>query len=366
MALLLGLDFGTGGVRVGVFDLDRRAVVAERESAYETRHPRPGWAEQSPLDWWEALGKATRGLMADLGGPVIDGVCVATTASTVVACKRDGTPLRPALLWMDCRAAEEADRTAASRHPVMAYSGGGDAAEWLVPKSMWLARREPETYAGAEVICECIDYINFLLTGLWVGSRMNATCKWNYDSVEGSFVDDLYAEFGVPDLAAKLPKSIFPVGAPIERLSAKAAAHLGLSNRPVLAQGGIDAHIGMAGADTMAPGELLLIGGTSTVQLFQLSQGSPVDGFWGPYPHALVDDHWLVEAGQVSAGSVLSWLSRDMFGLDNSGLNRLWKEAEALPVGGGGDSRARLFHGQSHPIPRSAPQRRLRRTVAGT
>ena len=118
MARLLGLDFGTGGVRVGVFDLDRRAVVAEREASYETRHPRPGWAEQSPLDWWEALGKATRGLMADLGAPEIDGVCVATTASTVVACKRDGTPLRPALLWMDCRAAEEADRTAASRHPV--------------------------------------------------------------------------------------------------------------------------------------------------------------------------------------------------------------------------------------------------------
>lgn len=111
---------------------------------------------------------------------------------------------------------------------------------------------------------------------------MNATSKWNYDSVLGHFVDDLYAEFGVPDLAAKFPKTIFPVGAPIDRLSAKAAAHLGLRNRPVLAQGGIDADIGMAGADTMAPGELLMIGGASTVQLFQLTEGSPVDGFWGP------------------------------------------------------------------------------------
>jgi hypothetical protein len=178
---------------------------------------------------------------------------------------------------------------------------------------------------------------------------MNATCKWNYDSVAGRFVDDLYAEFGVPDLAAKLPSSIFPVGAPIERLSAKAAAHLGLANRPVLAQGGIDAHIGMVAADTMAPGELLLIGGTSTVQLFQLPQGSPVDGFWGPYPHALVDDHWLVEAGQVSAGSVLSWLSRDIFGLDESGLNRLWKKAEALPVGGAGVLALDYFMGNRTP-----------------
>ena len=287
MARLLGLDFGTGGVRAGVFDLELCTMLGESEERYPTRHPHPGWAEQSPVDWWEALGKATRRLLVDLDSPEIAGISVATTASTVVVCKRDGAPLHPALLWMDCRAAVEADRTAASRHPVMAYSGGSDAAEWLVPKAMWFAANEPELYASAEVICECIDYVNFMLTGRWVGSRMNATCKWNYDSVARRFADDLYAEFGVPDLAGKLPRSIFPVGAPIERLSAGAAAHLGLSSRPIVAQGGIDAHIGMVGADTMAPGELLMIGGTSTVQLFQLARGTPVDGFWGPYPHAL-------------------------------------------------------------------------------
>ncbi len=156
----------------------------------------------------------------------------------------------------------------------MAYSGGGDAAEWLVPKAMWLARHEPQIYAGAEVICECIDYINFMLTGRWVGSRMNATCKWNYDSVAGTLRRRSLCGVRRARSGRQAPASrSFPVGAPIERLSAAAAAHLGLSNRPVLAQGGIDAHIGMAGADTMAPGELLLIGGTSTVQLFQLPGG---------------------------------------------------------------------------------------------
>ena len=349
MALLLGLDFGTGGVRVGAFDLERGTMVAEREARYGTRYPHPGWAEQSPLDWWEALGKAARALMRDLGSPRVDGICAATTASTVVVCKRDGAPLRPALLWMDCRAAEEAERTAASRHPVMSNSGGGDAAEWLVPKAMWLARREPETYASAEVICECLDYVNFRLTGRWVGSRMNATCKWNYNSEASRFVDEVYAEFGVPDLAAKLPRAILPVGAPIERLSAEAAEHLGIPNRPAVGQGGIDAHIGMVGANTMEPGELLLIGGTSIVQLFQLAQGTRVDGFWGPYPHALVDGRWLVEAGQVSAGSVLSWVSSDMFGLDEAGLEALWRKAEALPVGGAGLLSLDYFMGNRTP-----------------
>jgi ribulose kinase len=349
MPLLLGLDFGTGGVRVGVMDLDSGRMLGEREAAYATRYPRPGWAEQSPQDWWRALGEACRALMRDLGSPRIAGVCAATTASTVVACRRDGSPLRPALLWMDCRAAAEADHTAASRHPVLAYAGGGDAAEWLVPKAMWMAGNEPDLYRDADVICECLDYVNFMLTGRWVGSRMNATCKWNYDSVAGCFHEDLFAGFGVPDLARKLPEDIIPVGDPIGPISSAAAAHLGLDHCPVLAQGGIDAHIGMVGAGTMAPGELLMIGGTSVVHLFQLPEQQDVTGFWGPYPNALNEGLWLVEAGQVSAGSVLSWFSQDLFGLDAAGLAALWQDAGALPVGGTGLLTLDYFMGNRTP-----------------
>ncbi|WEZ86030.1 FGGY family carbohydrate kinase (plasmid) [Rhizobium sp. 32-5/1] len=238
MAYLLGLDFGTGGVRVGIFDLENRRMLGESEEPYETVYPRPGWAEQSPLDWWRALGRASRALMQTLDMPEIAGICVATTASTVVACKRDGTPLRSALLWMDCRAAAEADRSSASKNPVMDYVGGANASEWLISKAMWLAGHERHIYDEADILCECLDYINFMLTGGWVGSRMNATCKWNYDSVRQRFPVELYAEFGVAGLEDKLPPEIFAVGAPIDRISESARAHLGLSDRPVLSQGG--------------------------------------------------------------------------------------------------------------------------------
>jgi ribulose kinase len=349
MANLLGLDFGTGGIRVGVFDLDSRRMLGEREEHYDTVYPRPGWAEQSPADWWDALGRATRALMADLGSPEISGICAATTASTVVACRKDGTPLAPALLWMDCRAAEEAERSARSKNPVMEYVGGANASEWLISKAMWLAGHEQAVYAEAEIICECLDYINFMLTGRWVGSRMNATCKWNYDSVGKRFPSELYAEFGVAGLEAKLPPDIFAVGAPIEQISAAGAAHLGLSNRPILSQGGIDAHIGMLGAGTIRPGEMLMIGGTSVVQLFQLDAQRPMGGFWGPYPHALVDDLWLVEAGQVSAGSVLTWFEKNLFELDAAGRVALREKAAAIPVGGTGLLTLDYFMGNRTP-----------------
>ena len=353
MSLLLGLDFGTGGARVGLFDLERRAIVATAEETYRTTHPRLGWAEQAPNDWWDALGRACRRMMREAGDPEVAAIAVATTASTVVVCDRQGRPLRPALLWMDCRAGHEAARTAASTHPVMAHSGGGDAAEWLVPKAMWLAEHEPEIYENADIICECVDWINFKLTDAWVGSRMNATCKWNYDGAQQRFHPELYEALGASGLADRLPSRIVPVGQPIERLGRQAAEHLGIAVRrhalPMVAQGGIDAHIGMLGANIIDPGGLLMIGGTSVVHLFHLAAERPVPGFWGPYPHALIDGLWMVEGGQVSAGSVLSWLSGQIFQLDEAGTQALIAQASALPVDGAGLMTLDYFMGNRTP-----------------
>ena len=237
---------------------------------------------------------------------------------------------------MDCRATEEALATARIDHPVMKYCGGSDAVEWLVPKAMWLSRNVPDVYRDAEVICEAIDFINFHLTGEWVGSRMNAACKWNWDSASSQFVPEIYDALGVPDLIDKLPRRIVPVGDAIGHMRADMAADLGISGTPLVAQGGIDAHIGMLGAGTVEEGGMLMIGGTSIVQLVQLGQEADMSGFWGPYPNALVDDLWLVEAGQVSAGAILNWLSSTVFGLDQDGHSALIEEAKRKRAGGSG------------------------------
>lgn len=334
MALLLGLDFGTGGVRAGLYDARAHRLLHVTEAHYRTTYPRLGWAEQDPLAWWQALGAACRELMALAGRPRIAGVCVATTSSTVVATQADGVPLRPALLWMDCRAGDEANGTRAVRHPMM--SEGGDAVEWLVPKAIWLARHEPEVYRQAARICEAVDLVNYWLTGRWVASQLNATCKWNYDSVHGTFPLDLYERLGVPDLAHKLPPEVVRVGERVGTLTPAAAAHLGIAGAPVVAQGGIDAHMAMLSAGATGPGDLLFIGGTSIVQLMHTPERVDVPGMWGPYPNALVDGPWLLEGGQVSAGSILHWLAHQMFGLDEAGHQALIRDAAQLAPGATG------------------------------
>ena len=331
MTHTISLDFGTNGVRAGIFDLDAGKLVAAAERCYGTRHIPPNRAEQSPDDWWAALCDLMPEVLAEAGQPEIDAICVATFASTVVFSDKHGQALAPAILWMDARATEEAAKTEAASHPVLAYSGGSDAVEWLVPKAMWMAKNDPDLWARTDIVCEALDFINFRLSGIWAGSLMNATCKWNYDSRARAFCNDLYADLGVPELIDKLPPEILDIGAVIGTLTDEAAKALGFATRPKVVQGGIDAHKGTFGAGTVEPGSMLMIGGTSNVHLTQVpDDGRDITGVWGPYPHALTPDLRMIEGGQVSAGSILNWLARDIYGLDDAGFVALCEEAAGV------------------------------------
>jgi ribulose kinase len=330
MSIILGIDFGTSGVRVGAFDLVRKEFVRIAEAGYPTSYPHPGWAEQQPEDWWSAFQQALNSLFSDPQCREADALTVVTTSSTVVIADEKGGPLRPAILWMDARAEAESAFTATISHPVLKFSGGSDAVEWLIPKAMWLSRHEPGTYHAADRIVEALDYINFRLTGCWVGSRLNATCKWNYNPIEERYYPELFAAFGIPEIQNKLPSPILPVGAPIGEVRVEVAAALGFTKRPLVVQGGIDAHTAMLGAGTTRPGDLLITGGTSVVHLTHSLTPPYIKGIWGPYPSALLDDHWLIEGGQVSGGSILTWLTDRIFGLDAPGHQALIQEAAKL------------------------------------
>jgi ribulose kinase len=176
-----------------------------------------------------------------------------------------------------------------------------------------------------------VDFINFRLTGEWTGSKLNATCKWNYDPEISGFHPELFKAFGVEDLLEKLPDRILSVGSAIGTLLPEVAAALGITTRPLIVQGGIDAHTAMLGSATIDPGRLLIQGGTSVVHLTQTLTPRYIEGIWGPYPSALLDGYWLIEGGQVSGGSILSWLAEKIFGLSPTGHEALIQEAARVP-----------------------------------
>ncbi len=99
---LMGIDYGTGGVRVGIFDVEGTPVVFHAVE-FETSYPRSGWAEQDPSTWWSSLVKAVHGAMEQSGvvSDTVAGIGVDTTAATVLALTRKTVICdRPSCGWM--------------------------------------------------------------------------------------------------------------------------------------------------------------------------------------------------------------------------------------------------------------------------
>ena len=62
-AYVLGIDIGTTGARVGIFDLKGNPIVFCSEN-FPLYTPASGRAEQDANDWWEAVCKASKKAVA--------------------------------------------------------------------------------------------------------------------------------------------------------------------------------------------------------------------------------------------------------------------------------------------------------------
>jgi len=356
--LLLAVDVGTGGVRVALLD-PHGNLEATASVPVETATPRPAWAEQRPEDWWEGLKAALPKALEGIDTSRIAGICVDGTASTLIACNQDGVPLRPALLWMDVRAAQEADDLTNTGDPALKYAGQETvSAEWGVPKLMWLSRHEPETYANAEVFADCVDWMNFRLTGEWTMSICTATCKYFYDSNWSGWPTNLYSHAGISDALGKIPSRVLKMGEKVGTLGSAAAAELGLPTGIPVAMGGIDAHVGAVGLGVVVPGSLALITGSSHVMLGQTDQAIYSKGLWGAYFDAIVPGQYTVEAGQISSGSVNNWFAKNFTlqaHLEESATGRdiyqiLDEKAKDVPIGSDGVIALDHFQGNRSPF----------------
>ncbi len=355
MAYVIGVDGGTEGLRASVFDLEGRRIGTEAVH-YDTHFAPGARAEQTPEDWWQAMGGAVRGALAKSGiaADAIEALCADTTCCTVVALDAQARPLRPAIIWMDVRAGAEADAVLATGDAALAINGAGRgpvSAEWMIPKSLWLSRHEPELFAAAHTICEYQDYINWRLTGRRCASLNNVSVRWHYATTRGGWPESLLSKLGLDALLGKWPTEVLAPGAAIGRLTAEAAAHLGLPASVTVVQGGADADIGVIGLGVRRPGQLALITGSSHLQ-FAVGEGEAhVPGLFGSYPDAIYPGRSIMEGGQTSTGSIVAWLRRFIGdSLDLDALNR-----EAAKLAPGADGLVVQDHFQGNRTPHTDP-----------
>jgi len=347
---LAGIDIGTQSVRCGVVDQKGRFLVIQEEK-YRTIYPRPGYAEQIPGEWLDCLGKIMIRCREKVGNEIftrIAGISVCATSSTVLPVK-NGQPLASAILWMDNRAVVQAEQINKTGHEILKYCGGEVSVEWLVPKMMWIRDNEPEIFEKADCIVEAQDFINYYLTGNWAASVSQAVCKSNYVEERNGFNTDFFNTVGFPEFFDKANTKILKQGEPVGMLRKDIAEKYGLSEKTVVYQGGIDAHVNMIGLGLSKAGETGVVMGTSFVQLALVDEPFFGSGIWGPYKDAVVPGKYCLEGGQVSAGSIVKWFIREFGITAENPFALLGEEARKIPKGSDGITLLDFFQGNRTP-----------------
>lgn len=301
-----------------------------------------------------------RALMSDSGASPdqVVGLGFDATSCSVVFCKDDGEPLRPAIIWMDVRAAAEAREIGESGSHALRYQAGPSAsAEWMPAKALWVQHHQPEVFDEAEVVCEFVDWIGFRLTGRWTASLNNTTARWYYQGRDGGWPEDLYRAIGLEDVLALFPRTILPLGERQGELLPEVADAVGLNAGTTVAQGGADAFVAMLGLDVSMQGRVALITGSSHLQLALSEEAIYPSGLFGGFPDAVVPGLSMIEGGQVSTGSVAAWF-RELMRSGHGEIDFRQLDEAASAVNPGADGLVMLDHWQGNRTPYTDPKAR--------
>jgi xylulokinase len=274
----------TPDARVAVPDAGALGRVLGRGRAeYPVLVPSARRAESNPADWWQSTCRAVRQALAQARDADIVAVAIAgqmhgvvLTAASVQppsppspappppdpppAATSDPDPwpaVRPAILWLDQRAALEADRYAELPASLVNGLGNRPSPGMAGPILCWLARHEPEHVAAAQWALQPKDWIRLQMTGQAATDPTDASGTLLYDLKRDAWADDLIAALGLPrDKLPPVRGSAQPSGA----LLPGPAAELGLPPGIPVATGAADTAAALYAADLQADEAMLTLG----------------------------------------------------------------------------------------------------------
>lgn len=350
--LLLGIDVGTystKGVLVDMAGTVLRAHVVDHGMDV----PRPGWAEQdADTVWWGDVVAVCRALLD--GQPYTGEDVAAVALSAIGPCMLplDATdrPLRKGILYgVDARAGEEIDllNQVIGRDAVFEFSGMELSSQAVGPKICWMRRREPELWSRVAHITTASSYLILKLTGERVMDKHTASHYMPLVDIAALEWSDRHAEHVCdPALLPRMAWSDALAGA----VSSAGAEATGLRPGTPVAVGAVDALSEAISVGAVAPGDLMIMYGSTAFFILVLD---------APRPHRLMwtvggafEGQYNLAAGMSTTGSLTRWL-RDEFARElprESAYAELFAQAAAVEPGAGGLLLLPYFSGERTPI----------------
>ncbi len=353
---LLGIDIGTSACKLVVFTQDGRALIS-RTVAYLTQYPQPGYVEQNPDDWWNAVCRGTREMLAE--GTVSSGDIAAIGIDgqgwSAIAMDEQGNVLAPDPIWLDTRAESicEELNVRIGADAIFALSGNPLKAQYVTAKILWLERNNPQAYQKTKWILQSNGFIAYRLTGNVSMDISQAYGLHSFDMKNGRMDLNMCRALGI---APGLIPEISPCHAVIGYVNDHAARQTGLLTGTPVVAGGLDAACSTLGAGVLRAGQTQEQGGQAGGMSICIDQYCADARLILGYH--VVPNHWLLQGGTTGGGGAMRWFEREFADLERrlaqekggSSFAFLDALAESVPAGSEGVVFLPYLAGERSPI----------------
>ena len=333
----LGIDFGTESGRAVLVDVRDGREVATAVHPYgngvidehlpgSDRPLPPDWALQDPMDYIEVFKQTIPAVLKQSGvrPDEVVGIGIDFTACTMLPTKRDGTPLcvlpewrnRPhawVKLWKHHASQPQADQINETARRMgeswLDRYGGKISSEWFFSKALQILQEDPAVYEAADRLIEAADWVIWQLTG----NETRNTCTAGYKAIvqDGAYPSREYFAALDPRFAdvvdTKMSREFAALGSKAGGLTEQAASWTGLLPGTAVAVANVDAHVTVPAVKVTAPGQMVMIMGTSTCHMLVGEGLQTVEGMCGVVRDGIIPGYYGYEAGQSGVGDIFAW-----------------------------------------------------------
>ncbi len=331
MKYLLGLDIGTSGVKTLLISLEGK-IISNKTTSYPLATLHPGWAEQSPYDWWEATVNAIREIVSNdyIDANQIKGISLSGQMHSSVFLNEKMEVIRAAILWSDTRTSEQCRKIytkAGGLDQLIHYVSNPALEGFTAPKILWLKEKEPENYQKVKYILLPKDYIRYRLTGELFTEVSDAAGTLLFDVIKKRWSASLLEKLEIDQNLLPPVLNSFDLAG---RITKNIAEQTGLKFGTPVVAGGADNACGAVGSGIIQEGRVMVSIGSSGVVLAQTNNPqADQEGRIHLFNHACPDS-WYMMGVTLSAGMSYEWLQKKLFNrsLDYTKLDQLAEEIE--------------------------------------
>ena len=310
----IGVDLGTSAVKLLLMESDGTIanIVSEK---YPIAFPHPGWSEQTPEDWWDAVKKGIPELISGIDASKVAGISFGGQMHGLVVLDADDKVIRPAILWNDGRTQKETDylNNVIGKGKLSEYTANIAFAGFTAPKILWMKENEPDKFARIKKIMLPKDYIAYMLTGVHCTDPSDASGMLLYDVKNRKWSKEMCDICGIDEsMLATVYESYEKVGT----VKPDVAKELGLSESVIVAAGAGDNAAAAVGTGTVGEGLCNISLGTSGT-IFISSHEFKVDSFNAIHSFAHADGYYHLMGCMLSAASCKAWFIEDILKTDD-------------------------------------------------